>query len=314
MTTTRTILLTGATSGLGLKAARRLARDADIGLVVGARNPAAATDLRAAVPPERLAVFRLDTADRNSVADFCARVKALLGVDGRLDAIACNAGLQPMDPLRLSPDGHELTFATNHLGHFALVHRLLPTLAPGAAIVSTASGTHDPRNRLARMFGFRGGLFPDAATVAAGIVDRRASPVQQAKDRYATSKLCNILFAMEMARRASPALARFVAFDPGLMPGTGLARERSAPERFGWTYLLPALRFVATGVSTPERSGAALARLLADRAVAPETGMHVDFRLRRTAPSPDARRADLAADLYDFSVRACGIDPVPRVV
>jgi NAD(P)-dependent dehydrogenase (short-subunit alcohol dehydrogenase family) len=300
----RTYLITGATAGMGLVAARHLARDGDAALIVGARSPERATALREAVPAARLHLLPLDTSSLRSVTTFCVAAEKVLGATGVIDGIACNAGLQIIGPHSLSVDGYDLTFATNHLGHFALVNRLLSRLAPGAAVVSTASGTHDPRERLARIFGFRGGLFRDAATVATGKLDPTASTVQQGMDRYATSKLCNILFTTEMARRVPASQARFIAFDPGLMPGTGLARDRSAMERWWWTNVLPALRLVSRGVSSAERSGEALARLLAEPALA-SSGQYVDFRLRSIEASPDARRADLAADLHQFSLRAC---------
>lgn len=300
----RVYLITGATSGMGLAAVRQLARETDATLIVGARAPERAAALRDTVPANRLQLLPLDTSSLRSVAAFSDAVEATLGADGAIDAVACNAGLQIVGQHSRSEDGYDLTFATNHLGHFALVQRLLPRLARGAVVVSTASGTHDPRERLARVFGFRGGLFRDAATVAAGDLDPAASAVQQGMDRYATSKLCNILFTMEMARRVPSERARFVAFDPGLMPGTDLARDRSAIERWGWRNLLPALRVMSGKVSSAERSGLALARLLAEPALA-SSGQYLDFRLRPVEPSPDAYRADLAADLHDFSIRAC---------
>jgi protochlorophyllide reductase len=214
-----TFLLTGATSGMGLEAARALARDPARQVIAGARRPGAAAALRAAVPAERLTLLELDLGSLASVRRFAAEVRQRLS-EGRLAGIACNAGLQLVGPTRRSPEGHELTFATNHLGHFLLVHALLDLLAPGAPVVSTASGTHDPEDRLARRFGFRGAIFPDASSVARGELDLKVGGKQAGMDRYATSKLCNILFTYDMAVRVPAERARFLAFDPGLMPGT----------------------------------------------------------------------------------------------
>lgn len=307
-------LITGATSGLGLEAARALARDGRRRLLAGARTPAAASALRAAVPPERLTVLELDLGSLASVRSFAAEARRVLDAAGeRLSGIACNAGVQLVGPTRRSAEGHELTFATNHLGHFLLVHELLDLLAPGAAVVSTASGTHDPADGMARRFGFRGGIFPGADAVARGELDPSASGKQQGMDRYATSKLCNVLFTYAMAARVPAPAARFIAFDPGLMPGTGLARDRSAAERFGWSYVMPLIGRAVPGVSTPARSGAALARLLAEPGLAPATGSHFDFRLRRAPTSAFSLREDAQDDLHRVSLALCGI-PEARTV
>jgi NAD(P)-dependent dehydrogenase (short-subunit alcohol dehydrogenase family) len=303
---TDTFLLTGATSGLGLEAARTLLRDRRRRVVAGARDPGGAAALRALAPAERLEILPLDLASLDSVRRFVAEVRARLG-DRRLAAIACNAGLQVTGPLRRSAEGHELTFAVNHLGHFLLVHGLLDRLAPGAAVVSTASGTHDPEDCMARRFGFRGGIFPDAAAVARGELAPAASSRQAGMDRYATSKLCNILFTYAMAERVPAEAARFVAFDPGLMPGTGLARERSLPERIGWRYLMPLMRGAVPGVSSARRSGQALARVLTELAVAPGTGLHLDYTLRQVPSSALSHRREVQQDLHATSLTLCGL-------
>lgn len=309
---TRLFLLTGATSGMGLALARILAGDPHNRLIIGARAPASARATAAIGPAERVTVLALDLSSLSSVRDFTAAVSARLGPDGSLDGMACNAGVQIPGPLRTTADGIELTFASNHLGHFAIVHALLDRLRMAAPVISTASGTHDPADTLARRFGFRGGIFPCADAVVRGQLDGSVPQLQQGMDRYATSKLCNILFTYEMARRIPADRARFIAFDPGLMPGTGLARERSAAERFGWRYVLPILGMVVDGVSTAARSAHALATLLTDPSRAPGSGLHLDFTLRPIASSRDSYRQDWAQDLYDVSARLARVaHPVP---
>ncbi len=301
-----TFLLTGATSGLGFETARGLARDPGRRIIAGARAPGAASALRAAVPPERLTLLELDLGSLASVRRFAAAVRQEFGAGGRLDGIACNAGLQLVGPMQRSAEGHELTFATNHLGHFLLVRELLDLLSPAAPVISTASGTHDSEDRLARRFGFRGAVFPDAASVARGELDPAAGAKQAGMDRYATSKLCSILFTYAMAARVPVTQARFIAFDPGLMPGTGLARDRSASERFGWSVIMPLLGRALPGISSARRSGAALARLLTEPALAAGTGLHIDYRLQRTRSSELSHRREVQDDLHATSIALCG--------
>ncbi|MGB0919758.1 MAG: SDR family NAD(P)-dependent oxidoreductase [Alphaproteobacteria bacterium] len=121
-----TILMTGATSGLGLEVARNLAAvGAD--LVVGARNPEKADDLKAVVPASQLTLLPLDLASLASVRTLAEAVK-----DHSFDAVALNAGLQFTGPQPLTADGVCNSFATNHLGHFLLAHLLLPQMAQAA--------------------------------------------------------------------------------------------------------------------------------------------------------------------------------------
>lgn len=305
----RTFIITGGTSGMGLELVRQLGRDPANFLIVGARSPATADKLRAAISNNQLTVVRLDLEKLSSVRSFAAIVLASLKPDGRIDGIACNAGLQLEGPIEMTEDGVERTFAANCLGHFVLVHTLLSQLAPGAAVVSTASSGHLAGGKWARRFGFRGAIFPNADAVASGQLDTTASTVQQGMDRYATSKLCLILFTFEMARRIPLSQARFLAIDPGLMPGTSLARGRSLLTRLSWFCFLPMLRFALGSVmSTPTRSATALAALLTGASYRDQTSVYVDFNLNKALTSPDAIREDLARELYDLSARLGDID------
>jgi NAD(P)-dependent dehydrogenase (short-subunit alcohol dehydrogenase family) len=175
-------------------------------------------------------------------------------------------------------------------------------------VISTASGTHDPKDKLSRQFGFRGGVFPSAEAVVNGILDSSVSLKQQCLDRYATSKLCTILFTHEMANRISPNQVRFLAFDPGLMPGTSLARDRGFGERFAWTYILPLLRWFIPGVSSASQSAKSLARLMTEPGIAPTTGQQFDYRLKRTKTSEDSHRQDWQQELYAMSIQLCGAE------
>lgn len=302
METSQTILITGATSGLGLNTVKQLGQLTKINLIIGVRNPKQAHHLRSIVSQERLIILPLDLDSLDSVRQFAAATLNHLS-SRKLSAIVLNAGIQITTGLEKSIDGYEKTFTSNYLGHFLLVCLLLPVSSANAVVVSTVSGTHDPDDFLAGLFGFRGGFFPNAESVAQGILDTSVSLRQQCLDRYATSKLCNLLFTYEMARRVQSEKVRFLAFDPGLMPGTRLARDRSAIERFAWKYLLPVLGLFVPGVSSPKRSARILYRLLTDPLIAQATGLHFDYRLKQTKTSKDSRREDYQKELYELSLR-----------
>lgn len=273
----RTYVMTGATSGLGLAAAHAISvADPAARIIVGARDPRNAAELSARIAPERLRVLILDTASIASAKAFAEQVQRMLGPD-RIAGLALNAGIQIVSGDRYSIDGHELTFATNVLGHSVLTAQLIPLLEPGAAVTSTASGTHDPEHKLAKPHNFLGGFFPDIEAVAAGRVSASGDPSQIGRDRYATSKLCNVLYTYGMARRTAQGGPRFIAYDPGLMPGTGLARDHSAAARLAWKTVLPAAARFIDGASTAERSGALLADMLLGRKWGSGTGLHIEF-------------------------------------
>ncbi|MEM7711055.1 MAG: SDR family NAD(P)-dependent oxidoreductase [Pseudomonadota bacterium] len=270
-----TILLTGATSGLGHAAARLLLRDPGIRLVVGARDP---DDPRLAdLPRDRVDRHALDLAQLASVHRFASAVAA------PLSAVALNAGIQVTGGLTRTGDGYETDLTVNHLAHAALIAALAPKLDPRAVIVTTGSGTHSPDDRLARLFGFRGGRPAPMAEMAAGVGD---DGPQADRDRYATSKLAQTAWTLGMARR-DPA-RRWLVFDPGLMPGTALARDRGAAERFVWTVILPRLRPLIRGISSADASAHGLVHLLTDRTVPSGSAIgHDDRPAILSAPARD---------------------------
>ena len=302
------LLITGATSGLGLNTLKRLVRTSNFNFIVGVRNRDRAIAIRSVVPAKRLTILPLDLASMLSVRDFASAVIEHLDDRFTITAVALNAGIQITTSLKKSVDGYEYTFASNYLGHFLLIQLLTTVLAENAIVVSTTSGTHDPQDRISRLFGFRGGLFPSAELIVKGILDTSVNRQQQCLDGYATSKLCNLLFTYYMANHISPRNIRFLAFDPGLMPGTGLARDRSTVEQFVWKYLLPLLKLFVSGISSPERSSRSLARLLTLDEILPISGQHFDYRLKLTPTSADSYREDWQSQLYDISVLLCGTE------
>jgi NAD(P)-dependent dehydrogenase (short-subunit alcohol dehydrogenase family) len=207
--TGRVFLVTGANSGLGLATTRALARRGGH-VILGVRDETkghrAVAEITAEHPGARLEVRRLDLADLDSVRAFATRLR---GDHPRLDVLVNNAGVMA-PPRTLSAQGHELQFASNHLGHFALTGLLLDLLALGddPRVVTVSSVNH----RKARI------RFDDLAG------ERGYSPMSF----YDQSKLANAVFGHELHRRLSEAGSpvRSVLAHPGYT-ATGL--QTSAP-------------------------------------------------------------------------------------
>jgi NAD(P)-dependent dehydrogenase (short-subunit alcohol dehydrogenase family) len=208
----RTILVTGANSGIGWEAARLLARRG-ARVILACRSPdraaAACARLLAELPTARLEQVQLDLGSLASIRTCAAEVEARFG---RLDVLVNNAGIMAV-PFARTADGFEVQVGTNHLGHFALSALLGSALARSEAprVVTVSSTTH-----------------------WAGRVDIDAlvEPRQYSKwGAYAASKLANLLFTMELHRRAgaagSPLCA--VACHPGYaatnLQGVGPSQE-----------------------------------------------------------------------------------------
>ncbi len=209
----RTVLVTGASDGLGLESAVALER-AGARVLMTARDPAkgarAVARVQQEVPGATAQVVALDLADLASVRDAAEDVHRR--VDG-LDVVIANAGVMMPPERRTTADGFELQIGTNHLGHFALVGLLLPLLRqqPGSRVVSVSS------------LAARGG-YMDLQDLQ---WERRPYDRQQA---YGASKLANLLFAFELERRlrAAGAATLSVAAHPGVS-GTNLMSTMRVP-------------------------------------------------------------------------------------
>jgi NAD(P)-dependent dehydrogenase (short-subunit alcohol dehydrogenase family) len=189
----RTVLVTGANSGLGLRSAQALAGKG-ARVLMGCRSETKAKvaldEVRAmAIGPEP-EVVRLDLADLASVRAAAEQVD---GTVERLDVLMNNAGVMAV-PFAETADGFEMQFGTNHLGHFALTGLLLPVLqrAEAPRVVTTSSAAH----RTGRM------RFDD--------LDWKQGRYMR-WGAYGRSKLANLLFTFELDRRARAAGADLVA-------------------------------------------------------------------------------------------------------
>jgi light-dependent protochlorophyllide reductase len=298
----RTVLITGGTSGLGLRAAAELARDPTWHVVITGRDRQRSQTAAAKIGAEPEV---LDLGSLDDVREFGERFRG--GGRPPLAAVVCNAGLQQISGLTVSDDGYESTFAVNHLGHFLLVALLLEQVTTPARVVIVSSNTHDPERRT----GMPVPRYGTAAELARPDADRQSddSPVTAGRRRYTTSKLCNVLFTYELDRRLGGRGVTFNAFDPGLMPGTGLARDYPAYQRIAWRFVMPALTLISASVNTPRTSGRALARLIVDPTLDARSGRYWSGtrEIRSSADSYDPAKA---ADLWNTSLELAGLDTV----
>jgi len=259
----------------------------------------------------RVEAMPLDLAALASIRTFAQEISRRLDADDlpALQGLVCNAGSQSAAQKSFTTDGFETTFGVNHLGHFLLVNLLLPKLAPTARIAVVASGAHDP----AQKPGMVAPAWNATAALAKGELGdaaRNDSGVKAGQRRYTTSKLANVFFTYELARRLPPGVT-VNAFDPGLMPGTGLAREYAAPLRWLWSYVLPRVipllrRALSPNIHTPAESGAALARLVMERDLEGVNGKYFEG-LREIRSSIESYDARLAAELWQGSALLTGI-------
>ena len=190
--TGRTIVITGANSGIGFEAARALAEHGGT-IVLACRNRAKADAAVAAIhgtaPDANLEVLELDLADLDSVA--MAAEKFLANHD-RLDLLINNAGLMAL-PHQTTVQGFEMQFGVNHLAHFALTGRLIErlTATPGSRVVSISSNGH----KLGSIH------FDDLQS------EQKYGPWRA----YFQSKLANLLFTYELQRKLGAAKAGTIA-------------------------------------------------------------------------------------------------------
>jgi NAD(P)-dependent dehydrogenase (short-subunit alcohol dehydrogenase family) len=190
--THRVAVVTGANSGIGFETARALAaKGARVILACRSRTrgPQAVARIREAVPGADVLFDSLDLGSLESVAMFAKEITTEID---RLDILVNNAGVM-MPPLDYTRDGFELQFGINHLGHFALTAHLLPLLrsTPGARVVTVSSLMH-----------FAGWIH---------FADLQSRDSYSATLAYAQSKLANLLFMREFARRLANANADVIS-------------------------------------------------------------------------------------------------------
>ncbi len=278
----QTVVLTGATSGIGRATAVALAEMGPRMILLG-RNPERCEEtlgeIKTRTGRSDMELIRCDLA---SLAGIREAADAIVRASDRIDILINNAGVT-MTRRSVTPDGFETTFAVNHLAYFALTAHLLPTLlrsAP-ARIVNVASDAHR----------FVSGIDLDDLQSERGFSALRV---------YGESKTCNIHFTRELARRLEGTGITVNALHPGGIR-SNLGGGDSGP-------MLGAVRSVVNlFLKSPDEGARTPVFLATDPSVAGSTGGYY-AKCRAVEPKAHAMDDAVAARLWQISEKLCGIE------
>ncbi len=272
--TGKTVLVTGATNGIGFITALELAKMDAVVLMVARdekKGRAKLEEIRKTVPNAKLELLLADLSSMTSIRQLATNITAKYS---SLDVLVNNAGAFYSER-KVSKDGLEMTFALNHIGYFLLTNLLLETLKRGknARIVSVSSGAH-----LGAKINFE---------------DLQLEQKFNGWAAYCTSKLMNVLFTKELARRLAGTGVTANCLHPGFV-NTGFAGDSS--DFFG-----KALNFAKNILAiTPEKGAETMIYLSSSAEVANVTGEY--FEKKKIAKvNPIALDSSIAKRLWDVS-------------
>lgn len=302
----KTAVITGPTRGLGRLTTLELAALGCELVLLGRPSTAFATVIDEARAAGAASVHHIevDFASLASVSAAADRVVDLFrsGALRGVDAFVANAGVQRGDRLQSSEDGYELTFAVNVLANHVLIVRLVPALHLDAHVVIVGSGTHY-------------GTFPTTSLVAAPVwadpetlakpgialpARRLPTGAKAGQCAYSTSKLA-VNYLVHAAQREFDGGTRFNVFDPGMMPGTGLARDLPKFKQWVWKRVLPPLVPVIPGASQVSDSAKHLAAFAVGHTHPHARGAYVEID-QLAEPSSDSFDHGREDDLWRFCV------------
>ena len=312
-----TVVITGASSGVGLYGAKALA-DRGWHVVMACRD-LPKTELAAVavgMPQDSYTIMHIDLASLESVRQF---VKDFRASGKSLDALVCNAAIyMPLlkEPLR-SPDGYELSVATNHLGHFLLCNLMLEDLKhsefsdPRLVILGTVTHNPDelggkipPGRDLGNVVGFAAG-FKEPISMIDG---KKFEPVKAYKD----SKVCNVLTMRELHRRYHESTGiTFTSLYPGCVAETPLFRNHYPL----FQKLFPKFqKYITGGYVSQELAGDRVAVVVADTEYK-QSGAYWSWGNRQKKDgksfvqkvSPQARDDQKAERMWDLSAKLVGL-------
>lgn len=275
----KTIVITGGTSGIGEVAAIELARKGARVLLV-ARDPerakATLTKLHAADPG---AEHTSHVADLSRIAEMKRVAGVIAASEPTIDVLINNAGAL-FNTRQVTEDGLEKTFATNHMAYFVVTNLLLPNLKPGARIVSTASDAH----RGAKLdFG-----------------DLQSEKRYSGFAVYGRSKLCNILFNRELARRIEGSGVTANCLHPGFV-------ATRFGDQSGGIFQVAVRIAKPIGAISPEEGARTVIYLASSPEVEGKSGGYY-YKNRLATPTKEAQNDADAMRLWDVSAKLAGMD------
>ena len=283
----RTVIITGANSGLGFETAKKIASNKDYEVILACRNMEKASLAKEQIIKEvgnnNIQVLELDTSSLESVRQFVENFKKL---NKKIYGLINNAGISPMGHDGLSKDGIEIVCATNYLGHFLLTNLLLPYMDSDAKIFNVTSDMHNPP----------GGIEWQDPTLL-------FHPIENDRKKYSYSKLCNIYFTYELDERLRSENSNILvnAFNPGIMntnfsgghnsKGRTVMVKLTMPERLG----------------DLDRSSTALASLVVDDKYK-DSGKYYDRSTNFINSSELSYNTENRKDLWNKSVEITKLD------
>jgi NAD(P)-dependent dehydrogenase (short-subunit alcohol dehydrogenase family) len=260
-------IITGPTSGIGRATALELAKHGTVVLV--GRDRKKLDEVQKVIKKKGQHAVSV-VGDLSDIASVKNAAKAITELHLPIVGLINNAGIYQIHATK-NALGWDMTFATNHLGPFALTEALIPHLPDGANVVVVCSGVEDPERKPAVAAGFRGGRYISAEASVRGEWKSGGSDLP-GRDAYATSKQCNLATVFVFAREI-PRL-RFNAFEPGFIPNTGLGREANVFVRLLLRYILPLFAPHKKYWSNPQRAAREATRVLIN--ASGQTGIYYD--------------------------------------
>ncbi len=300
----KSVIVTGANTGLGYYCAKNIALESKTWhVVLACRDEKKGREAVARMISEtgntNITYLHLDLSSFSSVKEF---VKLFIqNKYPPLKGIVCNAGISDEDILTFTKDGIETTFQVNCLSHFLLIHLLFQYLNPPARIMMVSSELH-------RNDGPMKSFLPNYTTAKdlANPNKEKAKLKGSGSVRYSTSKLCMLMYTHKFSERFINKGVSINAYNPGLMPDTGLGGlNKKLFRKLFLKYILPL--FAKNATSTPQKSGKLLANLITSEKFAGITGKYYD-RDKEIEPSKESFDKSKITDLWTTSINLTKIE------